>query len=193
MTVAPVTLTGQRVKLVPLKNEHLDGLVLAGSQPRTWEFFPWRLDNRDSMAAHLQALLHDQSLGTSLPFTIVDGDTNSVVGSTRLHTISVENRSVEIGTTWLNPEVWNTRINSECKYLLLCHCFDVWHTVRVQFKTDVRNERSQRAIERLGAVKEGILRHHWLLPNGRLRDSVLYSILCDEWPDVKKRLEARLK
>jgi RimJ/RimL family protein N-acetyltransferase len=178
--------------LIPLATEQVGALLAAASDPAIYEFFPWRLDTRDAMAAHVRWLLDDQRRGVSLPFAIVDRSTDAIVGSTRLHTISQENRSCEIGTTWLSPAVWRTGVNPECKYLLLRHCFEVWKTVRVQLKTDVRNERSQRAIEGLGAVKEGILRQHWILPNGRIRDSVLYSILLEEWPEVKRRMEARL-
>ena len=110
-----------------------------------------------------------------------------------LHNISHENRNLEIGKTWLTPAVWGTHLNTECKYLLLRYCFETLGTLRVQLKTDVRNVRSQRATERLGAVKEGVLRHHWVMPDGHIRDSVLYSILLEEWPDCKERLERILQ
>jgi N-acetyltransferase len=109
-----------------------------------------------------------------------------VVGNTRLHNISHENRSLEIGKTWLTPAVWGTHLNTGCKYLLLRYCFETLETLRVQLKTDVRNVRSQRAIERFG------VRHHWIMPDGDLRDSVLYSLLLEEWPACKERLEQLL-
>ena len=192
MLIEPVTLTGVRAQLVPLATSHLDALTAAGARPETWEFFPWRLDHRDAMKAHIDWLLEEQSQGHSLPFTIIDQLGSRIVGSTRFHTISKANRSLEIGTTWLHPDVWRTGVNIEAKYLLLRHAFEHWQAVRVQIKTDVHNLRSQRAIERLGAVREGVLRQHWILPSGRIRDSVLYSIVQDEWPAVREGLAARL-
>jgi len=115
------------------------------------------------------------------------------VGSTRFLNISIQNRNLEIGSTWLSPTVWRTRINTECKYLLLKHCFETLGTIRVQLKTDSRNVRSQRSIERLGAVKEGVLRNHMIMPDGYLRDSVVYSIIDKEWVQVKNKLESMLR
>lgn len=192
MEITPVLLTGRRAKLAPLALEHVSGLWDAGRSPDIWTFFPFRPRTLGEMAAYVQTLLNDQQAGTSLPFTIFDQETDRIVGSTRLHSVSVENRSAEIGTTWLAPDVWRTRLNTECKYLLLRHCFEKWQTVRVQLKTDLRNARSQRAIERLGAVREGVLRHHWIMLDGHVRDSVLYSILAAEWPAVKTHLAERL-
>lgn len=123
---------------------------------------------------------------------IIDQATNQVVGSTRFLDISSQHRQLEIGSTWLTPSVWRTRMNTECKYLLLKHCFEVLETIRVQIKTDRRNVQSQRAIERLGAVKEGVLRRHRILPDGYVRDTVYYSVIDEEWPAVKARLEAFL-
>jgi RimJ/RimL family protein N-acetyltransferase len=193
MNVNPVTLVGVRSRLVPLTMAHLDALWEAGDDPAIWTYFPFRPQTRGQMAEYLQKLLDDQRDGTSLPFTIIDTDTARVVGSTRLHNISVANRSAEIGTTWLSPEVWRTRMNTESKFLLLRHCFETWGMVRVQLKTDVRNERSQRAIERLGAVREGMLRRHWIMLDGHVRDSVLYSITDEDWPAIRDRLEERLR
>jgi len=127
-----------------------------------------------------------------MPFAVVDTLRNRIVGSTRLADISFPNRGVEIGWTWLDPSVWRTPINTECKYLLLKHCFETLDMIRVCLKTDSRNVRSQRAIERLGARREGILRSHRILPDGYARDSVYYSILASEWPDVRQTLEHSL-
>lgn len=193
MRVEPVTLTGKRALLVPLERGHLDGLTAAGAEAAIWAFFPWRLDTREAMEAHVERLLREQGEGTSLPFTVIDRETGAICGSTRLHTISRENRSLEVGTTWLNPSVWRTRVNTEAKYLLLRHAFEELGVIRAQVKTNVKNLRSQAAIERLGAVREGVLRRHWILPDGTVRDSVLYSILDTEWPEVRRRLEEKLE
>jgi RimJ/RimL family protein N-acetyltransferase len=122
----------------------------------------------------------------------MDNPDNRVLGSTRLFDLSDANRSVEIGWTWLTPAVWRTRVNTECKMLLLTHAFETMGAIRVQLKTDSRNVRSREAIERIGGVFEGILRSHRIMPDGYLRDSVYYSILDKEWPVVKRRLEAML-
>ena len=125
-------------------------------------------------------------------FTIIDKETNRPVGSTRYMDITLPNRGLEIGWTWLTPSVWRTRMNTECKYLLLKHGFEELNLLRIQLKTDSRNLRSQRAMERLGAVREGVLRRHRLLSDGYQRDTVYYSILAEEWAGVKARLERSL-
>ncbi len=124
-------------------------------------------------------------------FGIMQG--KKIVGSTRLFDLSAEHRGLEIGSTWLNPSVWRTRVNTECKYLLLREAFEHLDMLRVQIKTDLRNLQSQAAIERIGAVKEGILRKHRILHDGYVRDTVMYSITNDEWPDVRIRLESMLE
>ena len=127
--------------------------------------------------------------GTDLPFVAIHLESGRVAGATRYLNMLPEHRGLEIGGTWYGLEFQRTAVNTECKYLLLKYAFETLGCIRVQFKTDLRNERSQRAIERIGAVKEGILRNHMILPDGRYRHSVFYSILDSEWPEVKKRLE----
>lgn len=124
---------------------------------------------------------------------IYDKQLDQIVGSTSFLSISIPNRNLEIGYTWFTPTVWRTRVNTECKYLLLKHCFETLKTIRVQLKTDRRNVRSQRAIERIGAIKEGTLRNQMIMPDGYLRDSVLYSIIDQEWASVKRKLERMLQ
>jgi len=131
--------------------------------------------------------------GREVPFVIVDRRSGRIAGSTRFLEITPAHRGIEIGWTWLSPDAWRTAINTECKRLLLGHCFDTLGMIRVQLKTDRRNERSQRAIERLGATREGVLRHHRIMPDGYLRDTVYYSILAEEWPAVRTRLDAWLR
>jgi RimJ/RimL family protein N-acetyltransferase len=125
--------------------------------------------------------------GNELPFVIRDLDTGALVGSTRYLDISVANRGLEIGWTWLNPSVWRSRVNSECKYLLLSHAFEALGAIRVQLKTDQRN------LARLGAVREGVLRSHMILQSGYVRDTVFFSIIAAEWPAVKERLQRVLQ
>jgi RimJ/RimL family protein N-acetyltransferase len=127
-----------------------------------------------------------------LPFVVIHLATGMVVGTTRYLEIQLENRALEIGGTWYTPDYQRTAVNTESKYLLLRHAFETLGCVRVQFKTDLRNERSQKALERIGAVKEGVLRNHMILPDGSLRTSVFYSILDGEWPGVKSLLEEKL-
>ena len=130
--------------------------------------------------------------GADIPFVVIHKRSGRIAGATRYMDIRAEHRGVEIGGTWYGAEFRRTVVNTECKYLLLRHAFEVMDCIRVQFKTDLRNERSQRAIERIGAIREGVLRHHMILPDGTIRHSVYYSILSAEWPDVRQRLERLL-
>ena len=190
MQIEPVTLTGLRAQLIPLDRTHIPALYQAGQHDDIWHYMPLQTTpTQERMAGSVESALADQAAGTCLPFTIKDQETGSIVGSTRLFDISTLHRQGEIGHTWLTPSVWRTRINTECKYLLLRHAFESLGMIRVQLKTDLRNIRSQAAIERLGAVKEGVLRNHFILPDGYIRHSVLYSITDAEWPAVKTRLE----
>jgi N-acetyltransferase len=186
MKVNPVVLTGSKVELVPLENRHIEGLYEAGRFPEIWEVTQGRILSLDEAKLYVRKALDQEG---AVPFVITELVTGKVIGSTRFFDISATNRNLEIGSTWLTPSVWRTAVNTECKYLLLKHCFESLGTIRVQLKTDSRNTRSQKAIERLGAVKEGILRNHMILPDGYIRDSVYYSILDREWPAVKSRLE----
>lgn len=189
MNIDPGELIGYRVRLVPMQEDHLEALYEASQADEIWNYMPWRLSSLTDVERFVQLALQNRDNGSEFPFVIIDSDSEQLVGSTRFLKISKPNLSLEIGWTWLNPVVWRTRINTECKYLLLKHCFETMHTNRVQIKTDLRNVRSQAAIERLGAVKEGVLRRHRILPDGYIRDSVVYSIIDEEWPTVKSRLQ----
>ena len=191
--VGPVELVGEHVALVPMEEAHLDGLCDAGRSPEIWPYMPMQIGGRDDMARLIRDALRARDQGAELPFVIRDRRSGRIVGSTRFLDITPAHRNVEIGWTWLDPAVWRTPVNTECKYLLTRHCFDTLEMIRVQLKTDARNTRSQRAIERLGAVREGVLRHHRIMPDGYLRDSVYYSILLEEWPAVRARLEGWLR
>ena len=194
MDPRPITLTGRLVRLEPLTAEHAPDLFAAvTADPSIWR---WRTfpapDTLDDMRRQIAEALEAQSRGAVVAFAQVALATGRAVGSTTYMSISRKDRGLEIGNTWLGKPWQRTGINTEAKYLLLRHAFEVLGAVRVQLKTDGRNLQSQAAIERLGAVREGVLRKHMLLYDGFLRDTVVYSILDDEWPAVKARLEARL-
>jgi len=191
--LAPVRFAGDRVEIVPMDPAHTDGLFAAGRAAEIWDYMPMRVATPEDMARLVRDALRDRDEGREFPFVIIDRASGRIVGSTRFLEIALAHRGIEIGWTWLAPDVWRTPINTECKYLLLRHCFETLEMIRVQLKTDARNLRSQRAIERLGAAREGVLRHHRVMPDGYFRDSVYYSILAEEWPGVKARLEGVLR
>lgn len=190
MDVQPVTLTGQAIQLVPLTESHVDDLALVGLHVSIWRYMVFgNVENKEQMRSWVLDMLNGQKEGGSLPFAVVYKDTGKAVGTTRYLNISVDDRSLEIGSTWYGLEYQRTVVNTEAKYLLLEHAFEMLGCVRVQLKTDLRNLNSQRAIERIGAVKEGILRKHMVLPDGFIRDSVIYSIIDEEWLEVKTHLK----
>ncbi len=190
---APVTLEGERVRLVPLALEHTDALWDAGRDPEVWRIALSPMASRGGMRDYVRAALDEQRRGVSLPFATVLRVDGTVVGSTRFGNLSLENGRVEIGWTWVAPAWQRTFVNSEAKLLMLRHAFDVLGCSRVELKTDALNARSRVAILRLGAVEEGTLRRHTRTASGRLRDTVYFSILDDEWPRVRERLQTRLR
>jgi RimJ/RimL family protein N-acetyltransferase len=151
------------------------------------------MDTEADMRNWVLDILGRAEKGTDLPFAAIDLASGRVAGATRYLNIMPKDRGLEIGGTWYGTEFQRTAINTECKYLLMTHAFETLHAIRVQLKTDSRNERSQKAIERIGAKKEGVLRNHMILPDGYFRHSVFYSVLDTEWPDVKKNLEAMME
>jgi RimJ/RimL family protein N-acetyltransferase len=190
-----VTLSGQWVRLEPLHESHAADLYASGSDPKVWQFlFRDALASEDDAREWIAGAQKLAATGEQFPFAIVELRTGRAVGSTRYMDIVPADRRLEIGWTWLAREQWRTPVNTECKFLLLCHAFETLKCLRVQLKTDLRNVRSQQAIERLGAVKEGVLRKHMILSLKRnyQRSSVMYSITDDEWPQVKSRLAAKL-
>jgi N-acetyltransferase len=189
-----VTLEGRHVRLEPLAPAHAADLLEAGADPETWRYMsrPHLRDLADTQA-WIAAALEGMARGAQVAFAIVARASGRAVGSTQFFDIRRHDRAVEIGRTWLSPAARRTAINTECKYLLLRHAFEDLGAVRVQLKTDARNERSQRAIERIGAVREGVLRRHIVLWDGFIRDTVFYSIVDLEWPAVKLRLEGMLE
>jgi RimJ/RimL family protein N-acetyltransferase len=190
----PVTLTGKVVRLEPLSEAHIPALALAGRDESIWKYMRYAdLTSEESMTAWVRDMLRRQQAGTDLPFAVIHLASGRAAGATRYLEMRPPHRSLEIGGTWYAPEFQRTVVNTECKYLMLKYAFEVMKCIRVQFKTDVRNERSVRAIERLGAVREGVLRNHYILQDGTFRDSVHFSILDREWPVTKILLEERLK
>lgn len=188
-----LTLEGERVKLLPAALEHLDGLFKASYHSEIWTYSPTMINSQEELLATMNQWMILKEQGVRFPFVIVDKDTNEIVGSTSYLEISLPNRKLEIGGTWLDPKVWRTRINTECKFLLLRHGFEELNLVRVQFRTDSRNERSNRAILRIGAQFEGILRQEMIMRDGYLRSSSMYSILDKEWEVVKTKLVGYLR
>jgi RimJ/RimL family protein N-acetyltransferase len=192
MQIEPVTLQGEYIRLEPLSlDAHLDGLVAAGTDPELFKWFPKDRSSRGDMRAFVKAALSEQEQGTALPFATILQNTDGVIGSTRFGNIAPEHRRVEIGWTWITPSQQRTPANTEAKYLMLSHAFEEWNCVRVELKTDARNQRSIESIRRIGATKEGTLRKHMQTHQGR-RDTVYFSILDDEWPTVKSMLESKL-
>lgn len=193
MWVEPITLEGRFALLEPLRLTHASGLYAASQDADIWQYLSYRQPTALAEMVRWVALaLEEQQTRGELPFVIIEKNTGKVVGSTRYLTVQPQHRNLEIGWTWLAREVRRTPVNTECKYLLLRHAFETLGAIRVQFKTDSRNMTSQRAIERLGAVKEGVLRNHVIMPDGYFRHSVYYSILDSEWPTIKTRLEEKM-
>jgi RimJ/RimL family protein N-acetyltransferase len=191
---APTTLTGRHVRLEPLRREHAEGLWQASRDARTWTWLAIvQPRSRRELVAWLDDALEAAGRGAEIGFATVRTDGNErIVGSTRFLALRPEQRSAEIGWTWLHPDVWGTGVNVEAKLLQLSHAFDAWGCRRVELKTDALNERSRAAIEALGGTFEGIHRQHMLVRGGENRDSAWYSILDHEWPATRQRLLDRL-
>ena len=187
LRVTPVVLRGKEVRLEPLGLIHAQGLYNRGRVEADWTHLP------RSCFVDLADTRHwiDEALAVEgqLPFAIVETAKDKVIGSTRYLNIRPEHRSLEIGWTWLGQNWQRTAINTETKLLLLSHAFEKLGCIRVEFKTDTRNERSQRALQRIGATKEGVLRNHMIVQDEFVRDSVYFSVISSEWLDVKERLE----
>ena len=191
--IEPVTLVGKHVRLEPMTEAHIPGLTVIGVGQSFWDFMLYgNMETEADMQNWVRDIIARGEKGTDLPFVAIHLASGRVAGATRYLNIMPKDRGLEIGGTWYGPEFQRSPVNTECKYLLLTHAFETLGCIRVQLKTDLRNERSQKAIERIGARKEGVLRNHMILPDGRFRHSVFYSILDTEWGDVKKNLEAMM-
>ena len=193
MEISPVTLEGQHVRLEPLLPAHEEPLIAAASDGELWNSTVTIVPSSPArMIDYIQAALNGQARGRELPFVIIRKSSNKVVGTTRFYEIRPNDRAVAIGYTWLSRSAQRTAVNTESKLLLLTHAFEHWRCNRVELITDVLNQQSRSAILRLGAKEEGVLRKHLILPSGRIRDSVLFSIIAEEWPEVKLGLAVKL-
>ena len=188
----PIVLEGDFVRLEPMTLEHHAGLSAIGLDPEIWRFTLVVVQTPEEMRGYMDAALELQRGGTTLPFVTIERSSGQIVGSTRFGNYDPANRRIEIGWTWIAPRWQRTAINTEAKYLMLSHAFEKLHCVRVELKTDVLNTPSRKAMLRIGAKEEGVLRKHSLVWDGRYRDSIYYSILDDEWPTVKQELEKML-
>jgi N-acetyltransferase len=192
LKIEPVVLGGRHIRLEPLSVDHLDSLAEAGLDEELWRLIPIQVKTRDDMLQYIRTALQQLADGTSLPFATVEQSSGRAVGSTRYMNIDRVNRHVEIGSTWIGRAWQRTAVNTEAKYLMLRHAFEHLGCLRVELKTDALNERSRNAILRIGAKQEGIFRRHVICDTGRVRDSVYFSIIDFEWPDVKTALEQKL-
>jgi len=190
MDIAPVVLEGSRVRLEPLSlDRHFDGLREIGLDPELWRFTLNRAETAEDLRRYLDQALREQAAGTALPFATVDLASGQVAGCTRFGNIERVHRRVEIGWTWVGHPFQRSHVNTEVKYLMLRHAFETWSWVRVELKTGALNQRSRAAILRIGAREEGTLRKHSIADSGYIRDTVYFSVIEEEWPAVKARLE----
>ena len=192
--IAPFRLEGDYVRLEPLRPEHAAMLweIAKDHVGDLFEWIPYKLASLEDFRNFNKMILTEQERGVSIPFATYDRQSDQIVGTTRYMNMDLPHRKVEIGSTWIAPQWQRTAINSEAKYLMLRHAFEVWKCVRVELKTDAQNQRSRQAILRLGAKEEGTLRKHMICWDGRQRDSIYFSILDTEWLEVKARLQQRL-
>jgi N-acetyltransferase len=190
---APTVLEGEYVRLEPMSPAHLAGLTEAGRDPRIWTWMPTDGSSPDGMRALVEAALAARDARAQVPFVTIERPGGRVVGSSRYLAVTPDDLRLEIGWTWLDPAFQRTAVNSEAKLLMLGHAFDDLGCRRVELKTDALNEPSRTAILGIGATFEGIFRKHMLMPRGRARDSAYYSIVDDEWPAIRVRLQARLE
>jgi len=193
MQIKTITLEGEFVKLVPLKLSHLPELFEAANDESLWLWTTNNIKAREDMLRYVETALGEFERKISLPFVTIEKSSGKIVGSTRFGNIALEHRKTEIGWTWINSQWQRTKINTEAKLLMLTHAFETWKCVRVELKTDRLNEKSRRAILRLGAKEEGILRQHMRTDAGRFRDTVYFSIIDSEWQTVKSALEEKLR
>lgn len=192
--ISPVTLEGSIVRLEPLRRDHAELFwqVAHNDLEDIFRWIPYPMKLREDFDRLVEKAFQEQDRGESIVFATVERGSGRTVGSTRFMNIDRANRRVEIGSTWIARAWQRTAVNTEAKFLMLRHAFEVWGCVRVELKTDALNEKSRNAILRIGAKEEGTLRRHVVIWTGRIRDSVYFSILDDEWPAAKARLEARI-
>ena len=186
--LAPVTLQSQRVNLEPLEQRHCNDLVEAVKDGALWTLWYTSVPSPEGMQAEIERRLALQAAGSMLPFTVIDNMNGRAVGMTTYMNVDAKNRHVEIGSTWYRRSVQRTALNTQCKLMLLTHAFETLDCIAVEFRTHAFNHQSRKAIERLGAKLDGVLRNHQIASNGTLRDTYVYSIIASEWPTVKANL-----
>ena len=193
MDLSPVTLQGRRVRLEPLSLDlHFKGLLETGLDPDLWRFTLSKVATPDDLRRYLQDALREQAAGKALVFATVDIASGRIAGCTRFGNIETAHRRAEIGWTWVGRPFQRSPVNTEAKYLMLRHAFETWRCLRVELKTGSLNQRSRDAIRRIGGSEEGTLRKHSIAEDGFVRDTVYFSIIDDEWPSVKARLEVMM-
>ena len=192
MNIHPIILEGKGVRLEPLTQAHHAQLCEVGLDDELWRLTTTIIRTPEDMKKYIDAAAKDYSDGKALPFAIIEKASGKAVGSTRFGNIDPTHRRVEIGWTWIARQWQRTFINTETKYLLLSHAFDTLGCMRVEFKTDSTNSRSRNALMRIGAKEEGVFRNHMIMPGGRIRHSVYFSIIDSEWNKVKRELEKKL-
>ncbi len=189
MQIGPVTLEGQHVRLEPVSLAHVPALWRAGAYGEIWRYLPYAMHSEADMRARVESDLAEQQAGDLVRFTTIARAIAQPVGSTSYMNIDLHHRRLEIGGTWITPAWQRSAINTEAKYLQLCYAFETLGCIRVEFKTDSLNTKSRQALARIGATEEGTFRNHMVMPSGRIRHSVYFSITNDEWPRVKAPLE----
>jgi len=192
LEIKPITLQGACIQLEPINESHKDELYGAAQDETIWTYNGSKAFGDKFYSWFDKALIAFQ-LGQHLPFIVRRSVDNRIIGSTRYYDINSEHHRLTIGYTWYIPEVWGSYVNPECKFLLLKYAFEVSHVNRVEFVTDSRNVRSRAAIKKLGAIEEGVLRHHMMLEEGVIRDTIVFSIIRPDWPQIKLSLQDRLK
>ena len=193
MNVEPVVLEGKHVRLEPMRVDHLPALCDVGLEPSLWKWTGNVVESAADIEVYVRNAMSERDRGTALPFVTIERASGKVVGSTRFGNIDVLNLKAEIGWTWISPQWQRSVINTEAKLLMLTHAFETWKCIRVELKTDANNKVSQKAIKRIGGVKEGILRNHMITETGRYRDSVYFSIIESEWESAKANLASKIR
>ena len=189
MEIKPVTLEGKHVRLEPVRLDHVAALWRIGAYEEIWRYMPYTVRSEDDMRIFIEAELRKQQAGFAFRFVTIVKPSEQLVGSTSYLNIDRQHRRLEIGGTWITPSWQRSAVNTEAKFLQLSHAFETLGCIRVEFKTDSLNVKSQQALVRIGAVEEGTFRNHMVMPDGRLRHSVYFSIVDGEWPSVKALLE----
>ncbi|MCM3387099.1 GNAT family N-acetyltransferase [Ureibacillus chungkukjangi] len=187
-----INLKNEIVELRPIQLEDAEGILRAGMYPEIWEHLSVSLLTKEAVELYIKNAIKEREANISYTFVIIDKATNQIIGGTSFLDIAENHKRVEIGSTWIQPSYWRSSINTNCKFLLLKYCFEELKLYRVQIKTGHENVRSQKAIERLGATKEGVLRNHMIRKEGTIRHTVMYSIIFEEWPEIKARFLGEL-